>query len=305
LDRLPVRRALVPLVPLGLALWLAGSDARADPLAEMQKAYSAYVAQHYDEAEARLRALLDPKSGGLKDPGTVADARMYLGAVLVAEGRREEAEAVFEQLLLEQPEYSEDPLRIRQDAIYAFIDVRTRLHDRLARSVEQNVRQAALEKAKQEADQQRAALRLATLEELAAEQVVIERHSRWIALLPFGVGQFQNGQTGLGATLLTGEGLLAAGTVVATAVALYNEGQVQGAIGQNGSTASQFQSNAKDAAVVGDVLAGTFLLVAVAGVVHAQLTFVPQRIEIHKRAIPPLSLAPSIGPGTIGLVGTF
>jgi tetratricopeptide (TPR) repeat protein len=305
LDRLHVRQGRVAFVTVGLALWLLGAVARADDAqGELQKAYSAYVAQHYDEAEARLRGFLDPKTLALKDAGSIADARMYLGAVLVAEGRRDESEAVFEQLLLDQPEYSEDPLRVKQDAIYAFIDVRTHLHDRLARIIEQKVKQAALERAEKEANEQRVAQRVATLERLASEERIIERRSRWIALVPFGAGQFQNGQKALGATFLTVEGLLVAGSVVGTAVALYNENQI-GAAGFQDGTASQHQGRAERAAKVGDVFAAGFLLTAIAGVVHAELTFVPERIEIHKRPIPPLALVPIVGPGIIGLAGSF
>jgi tetratricopeptide (TPR) repeat protein len=305
LDRLPVRPALVPFVSVGLVLLLSAGVASANPTGELQKAHSAYVAQRYDEAEARLRALLDPATGALKDPGNIADARMYLGAVLVAEGRREEAEKVFEQLLREQPEYSEDPLLVKQDAIDAFIDVRGRLRELLAQHIQENVNQANMEKAKQAAEQQRAALRVAMLEQLASEQIVIERHSRWIALVPFGVGQFQNGQTTLGATFLTGEALLGAGSAVATFIALYNENQATAYHGPDNTLPGKFQGFAQQAAIVGDVLGGGFLFAAVVGVVHAQLTFVPQKTEIHKRAIPPLSLAPFAGPSGIGISGTF
>jgi hypothetical protein len=304
-DRLPVRRAKLTLVTVSLALALAGADARADPLGELQKAYSAYVAQRYDEAEARLRALLDPQTGALKDPGMMADARMYLGAALVAEHRKQEAEIVFEQLLLEQPEYSEDPLRVRQDAIDAFIDVRTRLHDRLAQTVEQSVKQAALERARQEAEQRKAALRVAMLEQLASEEIVVERHSRWVALLPFGVGQFQNGQTALGATFLGAEALCAAGSLAGAALALYNENQIPGAEARDNETAPKYRARAETAALVGDALAGGFLFTALVGAIHAEASFVPQRVEIHTRAIPPLSLAPVFGPGTIAIVGSF
>jgi hypothetical protein len=304
-DRWPVRPALVPLVSVGLAWLLFGTPAAANPAGELQKAHSAYVAQRYDEAEARLRALLDPATGALKDPGNVADARMYLGAVLVAEGHREEAEKVFEQLLREQPEYSEDPLLVKQDAIDVFIDVRARLRDLLAQRIEENVNQANIEKARQAAEQQRAAMRVAMLEQLASEQIVIERHSRWVALIPFGVGQFQNGQIGLGATFFVAEGLLAAGSVVATGVALYNEGQVAAAYRRNDDTQFQYEDRARSAAWVSVALGGGFVLAAAMGALHAELSFVPQKIEIHQRAIPPLSLAPIVGPGGVGIAGTF
>jgi len=59
--------------------------ARADAKDDLEKAHNAYMTHRYDDAEARLRALLDPTRSGLKDPDSIADARMYLAAVLLAE----------------------------------------------------------------------------------------------------------------------------------------------------------------------------------------------------------------------------
>ena len=50
-------------------------------------------------------------------------------------------------------------------------------------------------------------------EPLASQESVVVRHSRWIAALPFGVGQFQNGQEGLGYALLVSEALLAGASI--------------------------------------------------------------------------------------------
>ena len=36
------------------------------------------------------------------------------------------------------------------------------------------------------------------LEKMSSEETVTTVHSRWIALAPFGTGQFQNGKTTLG-----------------------------------------------------------------------------------------------------------
>ena len=74
--------------------------ARADSVSDLEKAHNAYVAHRYDDAANRLRALLDPRSGSLKEPDNVADARMYLGAALLAVGKKADADAVFQQLLL-------------------------------------------------------------------------------------------------------------------------------------------------------------------------------------------------------------
>ena len=47
------------------------------------------------------------------------------------------------------------------------------------------------------------------LERLASEELHVRHNSRWIALIPGGVGQFQNDQDALGWTLLGGEAALA------------------------------------------------------------------------------------------------
>jgi hypothetical protein len=286
-----------------LAAWPRA--ARADAAADLEKAHNAYVAHQYDEAETRLRALLDPNTGTLVDPDRIADARMYLAATLLAEKKREQADAVLEQLLVARPDYQPDPLRVSLEAIDALTDARTRLRAKLAEMQAEKVRQAQEEKARAETERQKQALRLAMLERLASTEVVTERSSRWIALVPFGVGQFQNGQTALGWTLLVGEGLLAAGSVVSAGVMFYDVGLRNDAIARNDGTQFTYNDRAQTAAYVGDALAGGFALVAALGILHAQLTFVPEKTTSRRRPIPPVSLAPSLGPGGVGVVGAF
>ena len=286
----------------------AVGGARADALSDLEKAHGAYVAHKYDEAEARLRVLLDPKGpqgSALKDADSIADARMYLGAVLLAEGKQGEAQEVFERLLLDRPEYQPDSLRVSLQATDALVDARVRLRDKLATLQTEQVRQAQEEKARADADRQRAAQHLATLEELASEQVTRERHSRWEALVPFGVGQFQNGQDAAGALFLSAEVLLLLGSAGGAAVSLYDEGQVSAALHRNDGTAGQYNTRAQEAAWVGDILAAGFGAVAVAGIVHAELSFVPERVEIHRGPLPPLAISPMVEPagGPAGVAG--
>lgn len=198
---------------------LVSGAARADARSDLEKAHNAYVARKYEDAEARLRTLL--ASGELKDPDSVADARMYLGAVLLAEKKDEEAARTFEQLLTDEPEYRPDPLRVSLEAADALTDAKTRMRDKIAAAQAERVRQAQAAQAKLEEEKQRQARRLAMLEELASTETVIERHSRWFALVPFGAGQFQNGQTVEGWLFLIGEGLLAGGSVVASGLSVY------------------------------------------------------------------------------------
>jgi hypothetical protein len=288
-----------------LSIW--GRHVRADELSNIEKAYGAYVGHNYAEAESRLRALLDAKGGGLKDPETVADARMYLGAVLLAEGRKEQAAELLEELLLDKPDYQPDPLRVPLAALDAIVDARLRLRDKLGAIQAEKVRRALDEKAKAEAEKRRAIVHLAMLERYASEEIVVERHSRWEALVPFGVGQFQNRQSVLGWSFLTGETLLAAGSAIGLGLALYNESLAYDAQQGRTGTASQYEGRANEAAAIGNILAAGFAALAIGGIVHAEVAFVPEHVHVEerRRPIPSLSLAPIVGLGELGVAGKF
>jgi tetratricopeptide (TPR) repeat protein len=308
MNRFDVRKALVWLGAAWAALvvWSSAGEVRADASSDLEKAHSAYVAHKYEDAEKRLRALLDPQTGTLTDPDAVADARMYLGAVLLAEGKKDEAAQVFETLLLDRPDYQPDPLRVSLQSIDALIDARTRLRDRLEVIQAEKVRRAQAERARIEASRQRAAERQALIETLASEEMVIQRNSRWIAMVPFGAAQFQNRQTALAWMFLSSEALFAVGSIVGGAAWVYNVNQFDSAFtGNDESAARQYHARAQSAFIVGDVFAGAFAFTAIAGIVHGQLTFVPQFVETRKRPLPPFSFAPTLGPAGLGISGTF
>ena len=299
-HRTSIRRArglaFVALVA-GL-LWTSVGErgARADAVSDLEKAHNAYVAHKYDDAENRLRALLDPHTGTLKDPDIIADARMYLGAAFLAQAKKAEAESVFQQLLRDKPDYQPDPLRVSLLATDALIDTKSRMREELSASLVEKVRQAQEEKAKIESERQKSALRLAMLEKLASEETLVRSNSRWFALVPFGAGQFQNGQTALGWAFLTTESLLLVGSAVGQIVTLYNEGQANDALKSRAGTQYQYHGRAYDAFVTGNLFTAGLALVAIAGIVHAQVTFVPERVEVRPRALPPLSLEPIVVP---------
>jgi hypothetical protein len=282
----------------------------ADDSGELDKAFSAYVAHRYGDAEERLRMLLDPQTGALANPYDIADARMYLGAVLVAQGKKEAADSVFETLLMAKPDYQPDPLRIALEAIDVFIDARTRLRDRLGTLQADMVKQEKEQRSKTEAFHQQLLARQSVLEKLASEDlVVVQPNSRWIAMLPFGVGQFQNGQEGLGWVLLGGEALFAVSSGVCGVLSLYAAAQTNDAIHRNDGTAEAYNRRAQTESLAGNLFAAGFFATAVLGIVHAQATFVPQRQHFQHRELPPppprLSLWPVLGPGGMGLAGTF
>ncbi len=297
-------RCRVEFIAAAVAVVMVAGPARADGRTELEKAYSAYVGHKYEDAEGRLRALLDPVTGTLRDPDVVADARMYLGAVLVAEGKRDEAGKVFEALLIGKPDYEPDPLRVSTDAVDAYFDVRARLRAHIASAQAEQARLEQEARARAEAERQRAAARTALLETLASEERIEHTNSRWIGLLPLGIGQFQNGDAVLGGLLMATESLLVVGSGIGAGLALYDAGKANDANKRSDPTAQQYETFAQQASTTGNLLVAGFALVAIAGVVQAQIAFIPERVEVRKRTLPSLSLAPvpSLGGGGIGLV---
>jgi hypothetical protein len=292
LDRGGVRAKCPVVMAAAVATLLGVSSARADGRTELDKAYSAYVGHKYDDAESRLRALLDPVTGTLKDPDVIADARMYLGAVLVAEGKRDDAGKIFEGLLISKPDYEPDPLRVSTEAVDTFLDARSRIRAHLASIKAEQARTERDARDKAEAERQRAAARLGMLEKLAGEEIVRRQNSRWVGLVPFGVGQFQNDENALGGLLLATEAALLVGSGISAGIALYEAGKAGAAYSRLDPTDQQYNDYAQQASTTGNLLVAGFALVAIAGVIEAQIAFVPERVEVRKRPLPALSLAP-------------
>lgn len=272
--------------------------ARADELTDLEKGRNAYLARQYDEADDRFRAMLDPRTGTIKNRALLAQARMIWGAVLYAKGKRADAEALFERLLLDDPSFDPDPLSFPTDVINTFIDTRAKIRELLLTAAQEAARREADRRALEEADKRREAERIANLERLAREESVVEQHSRFIALLPFGVGQFQNGHKYTGAFFLASE--LAFVAVGGVAVPIYFD-QLRRASeaysARDSGLAQQYLDRAATVRYVNLGAYGAFALTAVVGVVHAQLTFVPQRVETRPRAAPRQALvAPFVTP---------
>jgi hypothetical protein len=302
------RRSLAA-VAVAAALLVGAPRARADAASDLEKAHDAYVARQYDDAEARLKLLLDPKLGALKDPDNIADGRMYLGAVYVAEGKKDDAAKMFDTLLVDKPDYAPDPFRVAKEALDAFRDEQARHREDIAAAQRDRVKKEQEEKAKAEAAHLKEIAHIKWLEEVAGEETVIEHNSRWKALVPFGVGQFQNGQSNLGWLFLIGESVFAVGSIVGAAASVYNSNQANQALSSSQpAAATVYNSRALTWAIAGDTLFGLFALTVAGGVVHAEFTFVPERITIRKREIPEppqLTLSPIVGPMGLGIQGRF
>ncbi len=304
-----VLRRLLAIAAFG-ALTLGASAARAEPRAELEKARAAYLARNWAEAEERVRVLVDPKTG-VKDRAIVSQGRMILGASLLAQGKKDAATDVFEKLILEDPTFEPDPLGFPGEVINTFIDTRAQLAERIKNAAVTAAKLEAERKAREEAEREKQRVWLEKVKAQAQEEKITVRHSRLVASVPFGVGQFQNDQPVLGWIFLGTEAALVAGTVVTLPMYLYARRREQEE--RNGRDierkADQYDQRADDIQLVNLGLVGAFAAVAVAGVVQANLVFQPEKEERKKRELPPVGrLSPIVTPlagggAYVGLTG--
>jgi hypothetical protein len=297
---------------VAFALLALAAPARADEQGEVEKVRAAYLAQRYDEAETKLHEMLDPKHPTVHDPALVTQARMYLAAVLLAKKHPEAANPVLERVILDDPSYEPDPLGFPTEVIDTFIDTRGKLRERLNAEALERARKELERKQREEAERLREAEHLATLERLAGEEKLTETHSRWLALVPMGVGQFQNGDRALGWFFLATEGACLAATAITVPVYL-TDLQYRSDAYRAGDLV-RAQEYIDRASTVRDVdlgFAAAFGVLAIAGVVQAQATFVPESVELRKRPVPSAFALPTLAPASegrgasVGVIGRF
>ncbi|MFO0672174.1 MAG: hypothetical protein U0235_21535 [Polyangiaceae bacterium] len=325
----PRVRALVSVMSMLVVLG-GTSVAHADPETDIEKGRNAYLARQYDEADSRFRAMLDPKAGSVKDPVLVSQALMLWGAVKVAQKKPTEASRLFEDLLTKDPQFEPDPLSFPTEVLDVFSDTRHRIRERLSAAARETARLEAERKAREEAEKKKEAERVARLERLAAEETVRVQRSRAVAFIPFGAGQFQNGDRTLGWGFLAAEAaFVAIGTaVVPFAVAERNAmtDSYQPAFRPDATAeAESHRQNAIRLQIVNLVAYGAFAVTAVVGVVQANVAFVPETVKVQRRSpkeldgtVPPAGAPPSprasspkreatvrLSPNVSGLTGGF
>ncbi len=121
--------------------------------------------------------------------------------------------------------------------------------------------------------------------------------SRWIALLPFGVGQLQNGDVGRGVFFAVGEGLVA-GTMIGS----YAYQQRLASMTPSTSQIASLNARLETAAIVNRCAFAGLVTLAAIGVVDAELRFPgPRSAPAHVV----VSGAAGPGSGSMTLRATF
>jgi tetratricopeptide (TPR) repeat protein len=263
------------LALLATAARAAAPAAPPSPRDAFERGRTAFGRAEYKRAIEILHPLLYPEVV-LESEGEVVQAHRMLGVAYLYTNRPEDAKREFHKLLELRPDYRFDPLLDPQPVVDAFNAV----------VKEEEAEIAAIETRRRERDQELAARRQreARLHAAPAAVVVYERHSYLLNFVPFGAGQFQNGQRKKGWLFLGIEGGLAAVSVGAFAAnfALYGLAPRRGCLipqptGMNGlpqaCPADQVdhgpEQTSRDLLRVQLVSGGLFFAAAIWGVIDA------------------------------------
>jgi hypothetical protein len=250
--------------------------------AELARVLSLYQAGKYSECASEFSALL-ARDGArrLRDREVIENARIYQAACFIGAGKPELADeplraAIRENMQMKPP----DSLMFPPPVVERFLRVRQSLYEEIKRAEEKRValaRRASEVQAAREAEEN---ARVAELERLASREVVVVRNRRLVALVPFGVGQFQNGDEGLGWVFLTSEAALAATALTSLGMQTY--------LSLEASRLRNPDNNSvlKTWSTLLNVSSYALFAVATAGIVQAQVSFVPEMREERYRPLP-------------------
>lgn len=265
---------------LGTLLGLTGgAEAQAR---EFQAARDAYETGDY----AHVVELLEPLVAGdvpvIRDRILLRESRKYLGAAYVLTGHEEDAATLFRELLRAEGDdferYRLDPAAF-PSAVHAVFD----------RERAELVRQRREEEAELEATRQRRAQQrrdaMLTLVQLAQEPEVQIHNDPLLAWVPFGAGQFQNGDDGLALFFAISEGLTLLGNVGLAALWLPLYTQYEASLRFEAPEVSESLLLGVEATNI--VLGAVFVVLALAGIIEAHVNFVPSRSRRQQRTLPP------------------
>lgn len=300
LRRFAVAASLVLLTAL------VAVPALADDLSDFERARASYDAQRYGEAVERLELLVGGEPPRISARAILLEARKYLAASYLFVARRADAERQFTLLLGDDPQYQLDPTTFPSEVRAVFASVRTRLEREARDRAVVQAREEAARRAEEAARIQRERDRLTHLTELALTETTIEQRSRWIAAIPFGIGQFQNGHTGVGIAFAVSEGVLAATSIAMRLLydALPNPATFSNPLSEPLPTDFAEVRRLEAAYSMTNYIAtGLLAAVIVVGIVDAEVRFVPTVTRTRRRSVPDALPAPTpsttlgLGPG--------
>lgn len=253
--------------------------------AELARAITLYDSGQYQECADQLGRLLEPKAARpFGSPAVAENARLYLGACLLGAGQRARAEEVFREAIRQNPQMrTPDSLVFPETVVERFLRVREGMVEDIRRAEQRRMKDAENRAVRDEELREIQRKQMDQLIALATQQSVIEKRSRWVAAVPFGVGQFYNDQPGLGWVFLGTE--LALGATFATALIM--DAWLASRSDEPTIDLPDLQRRQTNWRTVAGVSGWGLLGVGVLGIVEAQVSFTPEVATQRYRPLPP------------------
>jgi hypothetical protein len=271
-------RAHALAVLAAFVLALAPSTAFAGDIEDFQTARSAYDAHDWPLAVLRFEALVGTDPPSLRTPLLVLESRKYLAAAYIFMGRTDAARAQLERLLVAEPTYELDATQFPIEVVELFASVREEVEEERARAADRAAASAALEDERQ---------RSRDLIAFAESEVTVEiENSRWLALVPFGAGQFQNGQDDLGWMFLVIEAIAAVGAFASVAVHDSFQAQLTTVTALRSDLRAQINDILRATEIINWTSGSLFGVFAIAGIIQAQLDFQAMHVVRTRREVP-------------------
>lgn len=218
-----IRRLLLALSVLAALAGAAPARAVAPDL-ELKRARDRFEYGDYADAAKLARKLID--DGRLASEDQLVEAYRVLGLALFYQDKKDEARSAFVSLLSIEPDYRLDPF-FHPPRVVEFFDKVKAQNEALLAPIREQKQRIAEEKRRQEEARQRLLQEEARRREAQAKgdgdpprilQRTISNHEYLVNWVPFGAGQFQNGETIKGGLLAAGEAISGIASVVGFAV---------------------------------------------------------------------------------------
>jgi hypothetical protein len=251
----------------------------------MNRARVTFEYGDYPQASKLLSALVE--KGRFESPTLRAEAYRLLGLSLFYQGKKGDAYSAFLEYLYLEPNAELDPFYVPPAAVSFFDQVKKEAEPKLApiraqRKVQEEARQkTATEEAEKRRQRELEEERRKLLDLTPSVEKHVVQREFWVSVLPFGVGQFQNGDRSLGVALATAE--VITGAASAGSALLIEELRDN----QTGKFTSESTYNqAKVLNVVKWVSGGLFFALWAGGAIHAAIHFQPEE-QLPDRIAPP------------------
>jgi hypothetical protein len=250
----------------------------------MNRARVTFEYGDYPQASKLLSALVE--KGHFESATLRAEAYRLLGLSLFYQGKKGDAYSAFLEYLYLEPNAELDPFYVPPAAVSFFDQVKKEAEPKLApiraqRKQQEEARQkSAAEEAEKRHQRELEEERRKLLDLTPSVEKHVVQREFWVSVLPFGVGQFQNGDRSLGIALATAEvitGALSAGSALLIEELRDN---------QTGKFSSTQYPTAQTLNVIKWVSGGLFFALWAGGAIHAAIHFQPEE-QLPDRIAPP------------------